>query len=276
MAWLQNTTALVTGGGSGIGRAVVERFIAEGAHVGVLEISREKCEQLSADFGSSVVAIEGDVTKLADNHRAVRETVAAFGRLDTFIGNSGISDGFVSLAAFTDDNLEAVFDSLFDVNVKGCLFGAKAALPALLDSNGSMIFTASGAGFATGAGGLIYTATKHAVVGLIRQLAYELAPKIRVNGVAPCGTLTDLRLPPALGAGPDALGIRAFDHVPDVDERMRAVTPLHVFPSSSDHAGAYVFLASRENAGVLTGTIIRTDGGLQIRGVTSAAGGDDL
>ncbi len=97
-------------------------------------------------------------------------------------------------------SIAAACDELFAVNVKGCILGAKAALHELGKSKGCMIFTASGAGFTSAGGGVIYTASKHAVVGIIRQLAVELGPNIRVNGVAPGGTMTDLRSVAALSA----------------------------------------------------------------------------
>jgi NAD(P)-dependent dehydrogenase (short-subunit alcohol dehydrogenase family) len=275
MGWLDGTTALVTGGGSGIGRAIVDRFVAEGARVGVLEIMPEKCATLRSELGDAVVVTEGDVTSLDDNRRAVDETVGAFGRLDTFVGNSGINDGFTPLVALPDERIDEIFDTIFAVNVKGYLLGAKAALPALLETQGSMIFTVSNAGFAPGGGGPVYTATKHAVVGLVRQLAYELAPKVRVNGVAPSGTVTDLRLPSAFGEGEDGRGQRAFE-IPGIEDKIREITPLHVAPTPGDHAGAYVLLASRDNAAVMTGTIIQSDAGLSVRGVMAISGGDDL
>src|SRR4029077_16483381 len=108
-------------------------------------------------------------------------------------GNAGVFDVYVPLAEFSEERLSAAFDELFGVNVKGCFFGAKAALPELQKTRGSMVFTASVAGLNSGGGGALYTASKHAVVGLIRQLAVELGPEVRVNGVAPGGTLTDLR-----------------------------------------------------------------------------------
>src|SRR5262249_59079462 len=84
-------------------------------------------------------------------------------------------------------------DELFGVNVKGCILGAKTALPELQKTQGCMVFTASVAGMNSGGGGTLYTASKHAVIGLIRQLASEVGPDVRVNGVAPGGTRTDLR-----------------------------------------------------------------------------------
>lgn len=273
--WLEGTVALVTGGGTGIGRGIVERFVREGAQVGVLEISPSKVASLTDDFGGRVVAVQGDVTELADNHHAVRETVGAFGKLDVFVGNAGIMDGFTPLAALADESIADVFDALFAVNVKGYLLGAKAALPRLLESRGAMIFTVSNAGFYAGGGGPVYTASKHAVVGLVRQLAHELAPKVRVNGVAPGGTVTDLRLPTALGTDATGEARRAFD-VPDIEATISGVTPLHICATPEDHAAAYVLLASGRNARAITGAIIHSDGGLGVRGLMGVSGGDGL
>jgi len=153
MGWLDGRVALVTGGGAGIGRAVVERFLAEGARVGVLERVAARVEQLQAAFGSAIVAVQGDVTRLADNQHAVDAALRAFGQLDIFVGNAGVFDRFISLADLPGEQLSAAFDELFGVNVKGAILGAKAALPALLKTEGCMIFTASVAGFFPGGGG---------------------------------------------------------------------------------------------------------------------------
>src|ERR1044071_2612283 len=193
MGWLDGQVALVTGGGSGIGRAVVARFIEEGARVGVMERVAARAAGLRDEFGDKVLGIAGDVAQLADNRRAVAETARAFGRLDVFVGNAGIFDVYAKLAELDDEKLARAYDELFGVNVKGCIFGAKAALPELGKTQGCMIFTASVAGQNSGGGGALYTASKHAVVGLIKQLAVEFGPAVRVNGVAPGGTMTDLR-----------------------------------------------------------------------------------
>lgn len=251
MGWLDDKVALITGAGSGIGRAVVERYIQEGARVGAMELRPERVQQLQTDFGEAVVGIQGDVTRLEDNERAVAETVRAFGRVDIFVGNAGVFDNFMALVDLPRDRISQAFDELFGVNVKGYLLGAKAALPELEKTQGCMVFTASVAGFFPGGGGPLYTASKHAVVGLIRQLASELAPGIRVNGVAPGGVLTDLR-------GLDALGQR---------EQRREMPPerLARMQQPRDLTGAYVFLASNENAKHTTGTIVDTTGGAWVR-----------
>src|SRR6266581_7513243 len=98
MGWLDGQVALVTGGGSGIGRAVVARFITEGARVGILDRVPGRAEELRAEYGDAVIAVTGDVTQLGDNKRAVAETLRAFGRLDIFVGNAGVFDSYQSLA----------------------------------------------------------------------------------------------------------------------------------------------------------------------------------
>ncbi len=260
MGWLDGQVALVTGGGSGIGRAVVERYVEEGARVAVMDRVAGRGEELRTRFGDKVAAVDGDVARLDDNKRAVAATIAAFGRLDIFVGNAGVLDGFIALAEMPEDKLAAACDELFAVNVKGCILGAKAALPELTKAQGCMIFTASGAGFTSAGGGVIYTASKHAVVGIIRQLAVELGPGVRVNGVAPGGTMTDLRSVAAL-----SLEDRSQFAIPGAAERIAAGNPLHLAMEPADLAGAYVFLASRANARGITGSVVLVDAGSTLR-----------
>jgi len=260
MGWLDGQVALVTGGGSGIGRAVVARFVEEGARVGVMDRVVSRTDELRAAFGDAVLGIAGDVAKIGDNRRAVAEAVGAFGQLDVFVGNAGIFDVYASFAELSDDALSQAHDELFGVNVKGCLFGAKAALPELRKTGGSMIFTASVAGLNSGGGGVLYTASKHAVVGLIRELAVELGPDIRVNGVAPGGTMTDLR-----GLASLSQDDRSQFANPGIADRLRAGNPLRTALMPDDLAGAYVFLASRRSGCGVTGSIVTVDAGAMLR-----------
>ena len=110
MGWLDGQVALVTGGGSGIGRGIVARFLEEGARVGVLERFADRVAQLRADFGNAVCAVQGDVTRLEDNQRAVADTVRAFGQLDVLVGNAGVFDSFLRLDNMPEDRLSAAFD----------------------------------------------------------------------------------------------------------------------------------------------------------------------
>lgn len=271
MGWLEGSVALITGGGSGMGLALVKRFIEEGACVGVLESSAERAAALHASFGDKVHAVVGDVTQYRDNERAVASTVARFGQLDTFIANAGIFDFFQTLPQYEGDKLGAAFDELFAVNVKGGLLGVHAALPALVNSQGSVIFTISNAGFYPGGGGSLYTASKHALVGLVKQLAHELAPKVRVNAVAPGGMKTGLSGLRATGTAEQALS-----GIDGLDQMLKDITPMQLSPTPDMYCGPYVLLASRQNSGPMTGSIINTDGGLGVRGIIKVRGGEDL
>ena len=218
MGWLEDHTILVTGAGSGLGRAVVERFVDEGARVGVLEIDPAKGEDLAQAFGARIAVTVGDATSYPDNQRAVAETIAAFGSLDVFIGNAGLWDYNMSLDALPAEEVDSAFDEIFGLNVRAYLLGAKAALDELRKTNGSMIFTVSNAGFWPGGGGPLYVASKHAVVGLVKQLAYELAPQVRVNGVAPGAMPTDLRGPRSLGLADVAFSSLPVNRTPGRSE----------------------------------------------------------
>lgn len=251
MGWLDGASTLVTGGASGLGRAVVERFVAEGARVVVLDRSRDKLAEVAETFGDAVRTVAGDVTSHVDNSRACTVAEEAFGGLDTFVGNAGLWDFARSLLDTPADALAGGFDELFAVNVKGYLLGAKAAAPLLRRSRGSMIFTLSNAAFYPGpGGGPLYTAAKHAGLGLVRQFAYELAPEVRVNAVAPGGLATDIR-------GPGAMGFadRSITQEVPIDLIVREHSALRVAVRPEDCAGPYVLLASSESA-TTTGTVI--------------------
>lgn len=271
MGWLDKSVALITGGGSGLGLALVERFLAEGAQVAVLEADKQRAEALQNAFGDRVCVTIGNVSRYQDNVQAVERAVKEFGQLDTFIANAGVFDFFQPLAAYEGEKLAEAFDELMSVNAKGGLLGARAALPELVKSGGSIIFTISNAGFYPGGGGPLYTASKHALVGLVRQLAHELAPKVRVNGVAPGGMKTGLRGLSATGTFEQSL-----NQMDTLDDLLKEITPLQVAPRPQDYCAPYVMLASRENSSVTTGALINTDGGLGVRGITSVRGGEDL
>jgi 2,3-dihydroxy-2,3-dihydrophenylpropionate dehydrogenase len=266
MTQLDGQVTLVTGGATGIGRGIVDRFVTEGGRVAVLDISARGLDRLRGDHGDRVLGIEGTVASMDDNQRAVEETLSAFGRLDTLIANAAIFDAFLPLVGMPTDRIEAGFDELFAVNVKGLLLAARAAVDPLIESGGSMIFTASYASFNAAGGGSLYTASKHAVLGLVRQIAYELAPKVRVNGVAPGVAATTLR-------GIEAFGQGIGDSLhPDVAKNL----PLQSIPEPEDYASLFLFLAKKELSKMITGTVMVADSGLLNRGITQVAGGLEL
>lgn len=257
--WLEGKVALVTGGAGGIGRAIVERFVAEGARVGVFDLSEDGLGEIKGRLGDRVVTHTGDVRSFRENVEGIRTTVEAFGRLDVFVGNAAVFDCFLSLEELPEEVVDDAFREVFETNVKGYLLGAKAALPELKKTSGTLLFTVSNSGFYTNGAGPLYTASKHAVVGLVRQLAFELAPEVRVNGVAPGGTLT------TIGAAPSLKPI-----CPQVDletrrKRIESRTPLNIAMAPEDHVGAYLLLASDQSK-AMTGAIINSDGGVGVRG----------
>ena len=257
MQWLNGKVALVTGGASGIGKAVVKRFVSEGANVVVADIAKDRLRQMEDEIPEGIVTAFCDVTILEDNLEAVATAVRKFGRLDIFIGNAGIKDGGVELLDLTNTQIKTGFEQVFGVDVKGCLFGAKASAPELIKTNGNMIFTLSAASFYANRGGPIYVAAKHAEVGLVKELAYELAPKVRVNGVAPAST-----------SGTNISHGEAFTSLSEkssTPRRGRTPNPLGISLTPNDHEAAFVLLASDQARGI-TGQIIQVDGGLGVRG----------
>jgi NAD(P)-dependent dehydrogenase (short-subunit alcohol dehydrogenase family) len=267
---LSNQVALITGGASGIGLAVVQRFVAEGCRVGVADVNAQGLASLAAAAGDRVIGIEADVSTIEGNEAAVRRTVQAFGRLDVFVGNAGLFDGFAELADMPIARVCEGYRQIFDVNVRGLLLGARASLPHLARTRGSMIFTLSNSSLYPDGGGVMYVASKHAALGIVRQLAHELAPTVRVNGVAAGATRTPIRTAPVF-AMPDP-DYRSNE----IDRAIEAVTPLAIRADPADHAGAYVLLASRSEGRVITGAVIETDAGLGVRGLRRTRGGDGL
>ncbi|WP_158839947.1 SDR family NAD(P)-dependent oxidoreductase [Saccharothrix deserti] len=274
--WLDGYVALVTGGGSGIGRAVAERFVAEGASVTILGRNLDRLADVvaSSPDPSRMHAVEADVRDSAQLHAAVADTVARFGKLDTLVANAGVWDFQRQLTRLTAEELGATFDELFSINVKGYFLAAEAAWRELVKTRGSIVMTLSNASFHVNGGGPVYTASKHACLGLMRELAYELAPKVRVNGVACGGMNTDLRGPEALSLHERSIAASFARKGPDAPP-----PPIPLHDSSTDprdFTGPYVLLASREQSGPITGQAISVDGGIGVRGFATAAGGDHL
>jgi NAD(P)-dependent dehydrogenase (short-subunit alcohol dehydrogenase family) len=254
--WLAGRRALVVGGGSGIGRAVVDAFLAEGAEVAVLERDADKCTALGEALPDVPVTV-GDATTRTANDAAVAAALEKFGGLDTLVSTVGIFDYYRSIEDLDADVIGTAFDEIFAVNVKSLLHSVKAALPALKQSgSGSVVLTESTSAYYAGRGGVLYVGSKFAVRGFVTALAHDLAPEVRVNGVAPGGTLnTDLRGLPSLGLSDRSLGAtpgRAAD--------MAARVPLGVALTAEDMAWSYVFLASTRARGV-TGTTLHPDAG---------------
>lgn len=256
MTRLEGRVALVTGAGSGIGAGVVRRFVREGARVVAMSRGADRLRQATEPLGEAVVAMPGDVTDPADCRNAVELALSHFGRLDVLVPNAGVHDQNVALSSLGAEELEAAYAEVFTVNVKGALLIVHAALPALVEARGSIIFTGSISSVVPGFGGALYVPSKHAVAGLAKQLAFELAGRVRVNTVAPGYVCTDLAAPRALGGGAV---------LPDADQVARRM-PTGVAPGPDEVAGVYAMLASQVDGSAITGSVFSVDSGQQLWG----------
>ncbi len=254
--WLQGKRALIVGAGSGIGRATLDAFHTEGARVAVLDHDENKCAALRQQLPDTPVIV-GDATTRAANDEAVKVAVETFGGLDTLVNCVGAFDFYQGIQDIPTSRIEQAFQEMFRINVLSHIQSVKAALPALLEEAGaSIVLTESTSSYQPGRGGLLYVSSKYAVRGLVSTLAYELAPRVRVNGVAPGGTLnTDLRGLDSLG-----LGARRLDANPNRARELAARTALGVALSGEDHAWSFVFFASDRSRGI-TGGSSHSDGG---------------
>lgn len=262
---LEGRVALITGAASGIGASIARRFVAEGASVVGLDMSSELLVALHKDLGDAFGFVVGDVRAIEAHRRAVDLACSLHGGLDTLVPNAGVSDAMLPLSQLSDKALSEAFAEIFSTNVLGYLLAVHASIGQLRARRGSIVFTVSNTGFQAGSGGgILYTASKHAVVGVVRQLAYELAPYVRVNGVAPGGTITGLRVAGALHRLVPSP--KHFFDPSAASSAIRRTNALGIAPGPADHAGLYVLLASGDSPAV-TGQIISSDGGIAVRGL---------
>ncbi len=250
MKRLENKVAVITGGAGSIGKTTAKLFLENGAKVLLVDLKEDDLKKVVDELGSKDVKYSAaDVTKAADVQRYVNDAVKAFGKIDIFFNNAGI-EGVVHP---TVDYPEEMFDKVIAVNVKGVFLGNKYILPQMNDG-GSIILTSSVAGIAGSPNVTAYIASKHAVVGMMRNLAMEVAPrKIRVNTINP--SPVDNRMMRSLEAGyapGDAENAKkSFEHA----------IPLGRYAEPIEIAQLVMFMAGDESK-FITGTTQVIDGGM--------------
>ena len=250
--------AVVTGGGSGIGRAIAEALGAAGAPVAVVDLfpegARETVGRISG-AGGKATFVQADVSRWSDVDAALGAAVAQLGPLGILVNAAGILDGYAPL----DELTPTVWERVIAINLSGTFYACKRALSEMVPrGEGRIVNIASVAGMVGSGGGPAYTASKHGVVGLTRQLAINYADKgITINAIGPGAIQTNLRANTVKILGPDAPVMRG---VGADDAAVRAITPAGRRGTLEEVAACAVFLASRE-ASYVTGHTLMVDGG---------------
>ncbi|QFU75116.1 SDR family oxidoreductase [Halioglobus maricola] len=251
MSGFDNCVALVTGGASGIGEATVRAIVAHGGRAVIADLQTQRGEALADELGDAVRFIETDVTSEAAVEAAVAEAVSSFGSLTALVNNAGVVGAVGSIA---DTSVEA-YQRTMDIHCKGSFLGVKHAAR-VMPRGSAIVSLASTAGLIGGQGPHVYTMAKHAIIGLTKSAASELATKgIRVNAVAPSGTVTPMVN--ALGLG-DAEATAAA---------LAAASPLGIACMPEDIADGILFLLSNASRHI-TGQTLAIDAGLTTAGMT--------
>ncbi|MBV9818968.1 MAG: SDR family oxidoreductase [Solirubrobacterales bacterium] len=250
MGRLEGKRTIVTGAGSGLGLESAVRFAAEGARVVVVDIDEDRVRDAVAGVGERASGHVCDVTDEAAVGALVDSAVEEMGGVDCYFNNAGIAHGMTPLAELTLETWERVMA----VNTTAIFLAAKAIAPVMSDQpdGGVLLVTSSISGRRPRPGLTAYTTSKGAAITLTSALAVELAPKIRVNGIAPLAAATPMFA---------EFGFAAEGESPEETERrVGEAVPLGRLTEPSDVASAAVFLASDE-AAYITGETLNVDGG---------------
>ncbi|GAA1769432.1 SDR family NAD(P)-dependent oxidoreductase [Nonomuraea sp. AD125B] len=237
--------ALVTGAGSGIGRAMAVAFAKAGARVVAADVDRARAEETAAVVGEAALAVTADVGDQASVAALTEAAIGAYGRIDVLCNNAGILDTMALPAEIAPE----VWDRVIRVNLTGAFLVTRAVLPHLLrQGRGAIVNTASEAGIRGGAAGAAYTASKHGLIGLTRSVAWAYAKDgIRCNAILPGPTATNI----ADGATFDPAGAARLSPVLALGELMAQPEQM---------ADAALYLAS-DAASFVNGAIVPVDGG---------------
>ncbi|WP_423800782.1 SDR family NAD(P)-dependent oxidoreductase [Neobacillus sp. SAB-20_R2A] len=225
----------------------------EGAKLALVDLNEDALKKASEQVDASdILLVPADVTKEDQVKNYVDKTVEKFGRIDVFINNAGVNGANATITEQTEKNLRFVMD----VNFFGAYYGLKYVLPVMQEQkSGSVVNTASNGGWLGARGMSVYVASKHAVVGLTKTAALEMASYgVRVNGVAPGATNTDMMR----RIEKNAVG---EEHAEEAQKAFAAAVPMGRYATPEEIADLMVFLGS-DKSRFIDGTIVRIDGGM--------------
>jgi 3alpha(or 20beta)-hydroxysteroid dehydrogenase len=248
---LAGRVALVTGAARGIGLATVQQLASAGARVVAFDVVGSPWSEVRATGAVELLEVEGDVGHGPDWERAMQATLQRFGQIDVLVNNAGISGGIGPLVDCSDD----MFDEVMRVNARGVFLGLKHGARAMKGRGGSIVNVSSVSGIGGGRFTVAYTASKHAVVGMTKLAAVELATSgIRVNAVCPAPTSTEMVFSMERSLSPaDPEAVR---------RGMTRMIPMGRYAEPGEIAQLILFLAS-DASSFMTGTAIPIDGGLK-------------
>ena len=256
---LQGKSAVVTGGGSGIGRGICLKLAAEGASVLAADINLKAAEETAAlvrEAGGNAAAMKADVTSSSDTDAMVQAAVDAFGTVDILVNNAG-----TDVKGAVQEYPEETWDKLMDLNLKGVFLSTKSALKVMLEKKyGRIVNISSMAGKTGEAFTSPYCTTKFGVIGFTQSIALELgADNITANAVCPGAVETDLIKSSVSGTA--KLNNRTYEE--ELYEKFIKFTPLGRIAQPEDVANAVAFLASDE-ASYITGSTLNVSGGREM------------
>ncbi len=250
MSNFKDKVVLITGGSGAIGSTTAKKFLDKGAKVVLVDINADTLKKTSEELNSSYLAyITADVTKSADVKKYVDFTVDKFGKIDVFFNNAGIEGIVKPITEYPEED----FDKLMDINVKGVWLGMKYVLPQMNDG-GKIINTSSVAGLMGTENMTAYVTSKHAVIGMTKSVALEVAPRgIQVNTIhpAPVDNRMMRSLEDSFAPGQGAA----------VKEQFVQMIPMKRYANNDDIANGVLMLASAENT-FMTGSKLIVDGGM--------------
>lgn len=248
MSNLKNKTVVITGAGSGMGKAMVQLFVKEGANVVAADLREDRLKELAKEVSpipGSLLPLKVNIADESDAKRMIEEAIKHYSSLDVLINNAGVLDDFMPVG----ETSTHLWNHVMGVNINGPFFSCREAVPVMLNQGKGIIINISSIGGFCGArAGAAYTTSKHALIGLTRNIGFQYAQKgIRCNAIAPGGVQTNI----AENMKPSSLGYERLALGMQTNPRMG---------EASEVAEIALFLAT-DKSSFINGTVITADGG---------------